>query len=215
MNKRVLWIPLSLLVLAALACGGGGGGPTALYRDSFGSSSSGWCVDSDDTSSLDYSGGKYVFEINDTEWFVWCNPEESFENIHLEVVAENPGGTSDTVFGLMCHYQSTSDDFYYVGITSSGDYTIRLYTGGEDDILAEGISDDITTDAASYTLGMDCGGGGEIALYVDGVLIDSASDDRYTSGDIGLFSWTGDDVPAEIHFDDLVVTAYGDEAEAE
>jgi hypothetical protein len=33
-----------------------------------------------------------------------------------------------------------------------------------------------------------------------------ASDDTYNSGDIGLFAWTGNDAPAEIHYDDLVVT---------
>jgi hypothetical protein len=205
MNKRVLWIPLALLVLAALACGSGNGSAPALYRDSFGNSDSGWCEDSDDTSALSYSSGKYVFEVSDTEWFVWCNPEENFDDIHLEVIAENPGGTSDTVFGLMCHYQSASDDFYYVGITSAGDYTIRLYQAGEDDILAEGTSDDIPADADTYTLGMDCAGG-QIALYVNGTQIDSASDSTYSSGDIGLFAWTGDEVPAEVRFDDLVVT---------
>lgn len=208
MNKRVVWVPPAVLLLAALACGGGPSGPTALYRENFGDADSGWCVDSDDTSALDYSEGQYVFEVNDTEWFVWCNPDENFDDIHVEVTAENTGGTSDTVFGLMCHYQSANDDFYYAGITSAGDYTIRLYQGGEDDILAEGTSDELALDAASYKLAMDCGNG-QIALYVDDVQIDSASDDTYTNGDIGLFAWTGDDVPAEVRFDDMLVTAFG------
>ncbi len=210
MNKFLAAVPFALLTLAGLACGSGTGSggtaePAALYRENFSNDESGWCVDSDSTSALKYSGGKYVFEVTDTEWFVWCNPDENFDDIHLEVTAENPGDTGDTVFGLMCHFQNATSDFYYVGITANGDYTIRLYQDGEDVILDEGTTE-VDANAASYRLGMDCANG-DIALFLDGDQIASASDDTYTSGDIGLFAWTGDDAPAEIHYDDLVVTA--------
>lgn len=210
MNKRLLLVPLALLALAALACGSGAGSstaePAALYRDNFSNGDSGWCVDSDSTSALDYSGGKYQFTVNDAEWYVWCNPSENFDDIHLEVTAENTSATEDTVFGLMCHFQESNSDFYYVGITTAGDYTIRLYEDGEDVVLAEGVTDEVDADAASYRIGMDCANG-DITLYVDGAEIDSVSDDTYASGDIGLFAWTGDETPAEILYDDLVVTA--------
>ena len=161
-------------------------------------------MDSDDTSALDYSGGQYVFEVNDPEWFVWCNPDENFDDIHVEVTVENTGETSDTVFGLICHFQNATSDFYYGGISTNGQYTLRLYQDGEDQILAEGDTD-VDASAASYKVGLDCANG-ELALYLDGEKIDSASDDTYSSGDIGLFAWTGDETPAEIHYDDLVVT---------
>ena len=212
MKKWFGLVPLALLALAALACGSGTSGngngneTPALYRENFSDSNSGWCVDSDSTSALDYSGGEYVFEVNDPEWFVWCNPDENFDDIHLEVTAKNTGDTGDTVFGLMCHFQNDSQDFYYGGFTANGDYTIRLYQDGEDVILAEGTTDDIDANADSYLVGLDCANG-NIALYLDGQEIDSASDDTYSSGDIGLFAWTGEDTPAEIHYDDLVVTA--------
>jgi hypothetical protein len=212
MKKWFGLVPLAALALAALACGSGTSDngtpvPSALYRENFSDSNSGWCVDSDSTSALDYSGGEYVFEVNDTEWFVWCNPDENFDDIHVEVTAKNTGGTGDTVFGVMCHFQEASSDFYYGGFTANGDYTIRLYDAAneEDIILAEGTTDEIDADADSYKVGLDCANG-EIALYLDGEQIDSADDDTYSSGDIGLFAWTGDDAPAEIHYDDLVVT---------
>jgi hypothetical protein len=205
MSKRWLFIALGLLVLAALACAAPGGGSTALYREGFGNSNSGWCVDSDDTSATNYSGGKFRIDVFSTEWFVWCNPDKSFENIRIEVTAENVNKTTDTVFGVMCHYQFL-DEFYYVGITSDGDYTIRLYVDNADDILAEGTSSSIPVNAASYKIGMECGNG-RIALYVDGTLIDEAQDSTFTKGDIGLYAWSGDETPARIHYDDLEVTA--------
>jgi hypothetical protein len=42
---------------------------------------------------------------------------------------------------------------------------------------------------------------------VDGKLIDSVTDDTYTTGTIGLFSWSGADATsADVTFDDFVVT---------
>jgi hypothetical protein len=214
MKKWFALVPLAALALAALACGSGtsgngnsnGNDTPALYRENFSDDNSGWCVDSDSTSALAYSGGEYVFNVSDTEWFVWCNPNENFDDIHVEVTAKNVADTSDTVFGLMCHFQEESQDFYYGGFTANGDYTIRLYQDGEDVVLAEGTTDDIDADADSYLVGLDCANG-NIALSLDGKKIDDADDDTYSSGDIGLFAWTGDDAPAEIHYDDLVVTA--------
>jgi len=212
MNKRFLWAPLGLLALAALACGSGtsnGNGTEAapaLYRDNFSDEGSGWCVDSDADAALSYDSGQYLFEVNDTEWFVWCNPGENFDDVHLEVSVENSGGTGDTAFGLMCHFQEASGDFYYAGVTAAGDYIISLYQNGEDNFLAEGTTDEVDPDAGTYQVGMNCNNG-TIALYVNGTKIDSGDDDTYSSGDIGLFAWTVDEAPAEIRYDDIVVTA--------
>jgi hypothetical protein len=199
------------LTLAVWACALPGG---SLYKESFGSSGGDWCIeDSNENSAISYGSGKFIMEATSTEWFVWCNPDQSFEDIHVEVTAENVNGTPDTTFGIMCHHQFL-DDFYYVGINSEGEYTIRLYINDEDDILAEGVSDSIPVNAASYRIGMDCGEG-RIALYVDGTLIDEATDSTYSSGDIGLYVWSGSEVPAVIHYDDLEVTNYSTEEQTE
>ncbi|MEK7786449.1 MAG: hypothetical protein AAB658_13655, partial [Chloroflexota bacterium] len=100
-RKKHFVIPLvvlALATLAALACsavGGGTTGPTevpSLFKDDFSSSSSGWSTGNSDSSSVDYGDGDYVMKIFTTEWFVWGNPEESFENVHVEVTARNTGG---------------------------------------------------------------------------------------------------------------------------
>ena len=212
MNNRRLYVALGLLVAAALACSPSAvlPGATSLYKDNFSDSNSGWCSSSSSaSSSLDYSGGEYVFNVLDPNWYVWCNPGQSFGDIHIEVTAKNIGGTSDTVFGLICNDQKassqTDEDFYYMGISSDGSYTMRLYKGGKDTVLAEDQSNLIKTNAVSYTVGADCAGG-NLALYVNGARIATAHDTTYTSGDVGLFAWTGDKSPAEIYYDDLVVT---------
>jgi len=211
MNRRGLFVPLGLLLAAVLACSPSSvlPGATSLYKDDFSDTGSGWCVDSSASSSTDYGGGEYIFKVISPNWFVWCNPGQTFDNIHVEVTAKNTGGKSDTVFGLICNDQKAAaqadENFYYMGISADGNYTMRLYKGGKDTVLAEDKSSAFATNAVSYTVGADCAGG-DLALYVNGTQIASAHDTTYTSGDVGLFAWTGDGAPAEIHFDNIVVT---------
>jgi hypothetical protein len=211
MNNRRLMMPLGLLLAAALACSPSTilPGATALYKDNFSDAGSGWCVDSNNSSSLNYSGGEYVFKVIDPNLFVWCNPGQTFTDIHIEVTAKNISAKADTVFGLICDDQKAAtpaqESYYYMGFSADGHYTIRASTAGKEKVLAEDKSSAIASQAVSYTVGADCAGG-NLALYVDGAQIAGAHDTTYASGDVGLFAWTQDNAPAEIHYDNLVVT---------
>jgi len=214
MNNRRAFAALALLVAAALACSPSLPnlpGSIFLYKDNFSDSSSGWCADSSTSSSLAYSGGEYVFKVITPNWFVWCNPGQKLGDIHVEVTANNVSGLGDTVFGLICNDQKATEvaneDYYYMGISADGHYTMRLSIGGKETVLAEDKSNLIASKAVSYTLGADCAGG-DLALYVNGAKIASAHDTTYTSGDVGLFAWTGDQAPAEVHFDNIAVTKF-------
>lgn len=210
MNNRRVFVTLALLAAAALACSLSLPASTALYKDNFSNSSSGWCVDSTKNSSLAYASGEYVFKVITDNWFVWCNPGQNFSDIHVEVTAKNTANTTDTIFGVICNDQAaaeqTNEDLYYLGFSSDGQYTITLTKGGTSQVLAKGTSTDIATGAISYTVGADCGATGQLALYADGKKIATANDSTHTSGDVGLFVWTGDKVPAEVHYDNIVVT---------
>jgi hypothetical protein len=213
-NNRRAFAALALLVAAALACSPrlpNLPGSIFLYKDNFSDSSSGWCVDKSDSSSLAYSSGEYVFKVVTPNWFVWCNPGQALGDIHVEVTANNTSGLGDTVFGLICNDQKAkavaNEDYYYMGISTDGHYTMRLSVGGKETVLAEDKSTLIASKSVSYTLGADCAGG-DLALYVNGAKIASAHDATYTSGDVGLFAWTGDQAPAEIHFDNIAVTKF-------
>ena len=210
MKTPFVLMPLALLVAAALACGPSLGGSPALYKDNFSDSGSGWCVDSSANSSLAYLGGEYVFKVVRGNWYVWCNPSQNFTDIHVQVTATNMSRTADTFFGVICDDTTTADKktetFYYLGFTAVNTYTITMSKNGKDTVLSEGTSPSITTNANSYSVGADCPSNGHLVLYADNKQIASATDTTLTGGDIGLFAWTGDQAPAEIHYDDVVVT---------
>jgi hypothetical protein len=203
-----------VLVLGSLACAVPSlpVGDGALYKDNFSSDSGGWGTGTDTDSSVEITGGEFAMQIFKDNYFVWSHPgEDSLENVHVEVVAKNPGGGSGTAFGIICAHQVT-DQYYYFGISSGGDYVIALTRLAKDDLFLTNNdqwanSPDITPNAASYKIGADCASDGTLTLYVDGKQIDSVQDTTFTKGDVGLFAWTGTDTSADIRFDDLVVTA--------
>lgn len=146
-------------------------------------------------------------------WFVWSTPNsEVYEDIHIEVTVTNNDGESTTAFGIMCHQQDASGSYYYLAMTPGGEYAIAIAKEGETDIFFTnddqwGDSSLITQNKDTYRVGADCGNG-VLSLYVDGQLIDSVSDGTYTSGIVGLFTWSGDSVSsADATFDDFIVTS--------
>jgi hypothetical protein len=213
---------LATLTLSALACSLGGDdgssasgptntpGPRVLFRDDFSSSSSGWGTGVDDTGSLDYEGGEYVFKITREKWFTWGNlADETFENARIEVDVQNQSGHDEPTFGVMCNYQD-DQNYYYAGFGSDGYYAIVRTQNNEDLFLTDAadnqwiLSDDIATGRDTYNLAVECANG-EIKLIVDGDTIASVQDDTFTKGQIGLFVLTFDRSDADVRFDNLRV----------
>jgi hypothetical protein len=151
--------------------------------------------------------------VHTENYYVWSIPNsEDYEDIHMEVTVINNNTDSNTAFGFLCNRQSDGDSFYYLVATPNGQYVIAKATAGADDIFLTNnyewaYSDLITEDASSYRVGADCGADGTLTLYVDGQEIDSVTDSSYSSGGVGLMTWSGDGSSnANVSFDDFLVT---------
>jgi hypothetical protein len=200
---------VTTLVLASLACSVLGSG--ALLEDDFSGSGSSWGVGTDADSSVEYlNDGLNMFVAKDY-WFVWSTPnDEQYENIHIEVTAKNESADSTAAFGIICNMQIT-DTSYYFAITGAGEYGIGRYTLTDDVLLTNdgqwGTSDAIQSGLSSYRIGADCASDGTLTLYVDGQQVDSVNDTTYSSGYVGLFTWSGEELNGtDVTFDDFVVT---------
>jgi len=203
----VVFFAIVALVLAALACSLPGSG--ALLEDDF-SSEGTWGTGTDADSSVEYGNGMLNFVVNKDLYFVWSTPNaEDYESIHIEVTATNNSTDSAGAFGIICNLQITNTSYYFA-ITGAGDYAIGRYTLVGDTLLTNdgqwGKSSLIAADAASYRIGADCGNN-TFTLYVDGQQVDSVSDSTYTSGNVGVFAWSGEQLNGtNVSFDDFVVT---------
>ncbi len=231
-NKFVLAVALlGLAMLACRAVTGGGTTPVSplptdtdlpvatdtestdgdvLLSDDF--KSIRWGTGTDADSSVEYTDEALRVIVFTENFFVWSTPDDrNYENVHIEVTVINNGTHSTTAFGILCNQQSVNSSFYYFAITPAGEYAIAKAENGKTDVFLTnndqwGFSDAIAQDAASYRVGADCGRG-RLALYVDGVEIDSVSDSSYTSGRVGVFVWSGEEVAsADVSFDDFLMT---------
>ena len=202
------FVGVAVLVLAALACSLPGSG--ALLEDDFSGSGGSWGTGTDADSSVEYANGMLNFLVNKDLYFVWSTPNaEDYENVHIEVTANNNSTDSAGTFGIICNLQITNTSYYFA-ITGAGEYAIGRYTLTGDTLLTNdgqwGKSSLIAADAASYRIGADCGNN-TLTLYVDGQQIDSVSDSTYTSGNVGVFAWSGEELNGtDVSFDDFVLT---------
>lgn len=209
MNRKFSqpFFAVAALMFASLACSVLGSG--ALLADDFSGNDTAWGTSTDADSSVEYSNDALKFLVNRDLYFVWSTPnDEDYENIHVEVTAMNNSTDPTGAFGIICHLQIT-DTSYYFAVTGAGEYAIGKYTFAGDTLLTNngqwGESSKIAANADSYRLGADCGNN-NLTLYVDGQQVDSVSDNTYTSGNVGLFAWSGEQTNGtEVSFDDFVV----------
>jgi len=210
-NAKV-FLAITCLALAVLSCQALSnlGGSNVILQDDF--SSDTWGTGTDSDSSVEYANDALQMIVYTTNYFVWSTPDDAdYENIHMEVTVNNNGTDPTTAFGIMCHQQVTDSAFYYVAMTPAGEYAIAKAAVAQTDVFLTNndewaTSDQITTDAASYRVGADCGNG-NITLYVDGKQIATVSDTSYTKGGVALFAWSGEEATStNITFDDFVMT---------
>lgn len=182
-------------------------GSDVLLEDDFSSAS--WGTGTDTDSSVEYANEALQFIVYTDNYFVWSTPDdEDYSDVHLEVTALNNSTDPNTAFGLICNMQITNVSYYFA-ITFNGKYAIAKSMLALDDLFltnddAWAESDLIPQNASSYRVGADCGSDGTLTLYVNGQLIDSVTDTDYTSGNVALFTWSGEEpVGADVSFDDF------------
>ena len=179
-----------------------------LPKDDFSSSSSGWGIGTDESSSVEYYEGGLHMIVFQPFYVTWSTPDaEVYENIHIEASVKNTSADPEAFFGIVCNEQGTLSSFYYVGVSPNGYYAFITSSLVADDVyLKEGTSDVISATPDSMRIGLDCGGG-TLTLYVNGQQIDSVTDSTYTSGSVGLFAASDDqENGTDITFDDFAVT---------
>jgi len=186
---------------------------SVLLEDDFSTRKSNWGTLTNPESSIEYENNALHVLIFKKNFIAWTTPnDQDYQNIHVEVTAINNDANPATAFGIICTQQVEEWSFYYLAITPAGEYAIIRATTGEKDVYLTNngqwaSSDLIAHNAPSYRIGADCDNG-KLTLYVDGQQIASVSEDTYTTGTVGLFTWSGKNVTsADVSFDDFLITS--------
>lgn len=183
-----------------------------ILADDFSGTNRTWGTIEDSNSSVQYQDDALQMIIHTRNWFVWNTPNSvAYGDVHLEATVINNDTDQHTAFGLMCNQQADGQSFHYFAITPSGQYVIaRVDAGVLDNFLTNGkqwgYSSLIQQNASSYRLGADCGNG-ILTLYVDGQQVDSVPDSTFTSGRVGVVTWSAlEAVKTDVTFDDFLMT---------
>lgn len=223
MRDRIL-LGGALLVLAALACSlpglrtpppvggpeGGGVKAEVLFQDDFSNPKSGWEAAEYDAGKVGYGNGYYYvvsYGNGDTMWGV---ANRSFSDVVIEVDATQVSAPSNnnTDYGVICRTADPESGVgYYLLISGDGYYAIAKGTDeGYKWLVDFTESSAIRQGNATNHIRAVCNGS-NLSLTVNGVLLAEVEDSEFTSGDIALTATSYESDPAEVHFDNLVVTA--------
>ena len=214
MKKKMLLLPIIILVLTGLACSVAGGdtGPTPdpniLFQDDFSSSSSGWDTVRNDTGMTDYDQDGYRIQVLETNTDYWANPGLStLTDVSVSVEVKKLSGPDDNDFAVICRYVDV-DNFYAFLASSDGYFGITKIVAGSQELIGQ---DQLQpTDAiqqgvdALNTLHADCVGS-TLTFTINGTQVGQVQDSTFTVGDVGLMAGTFDAPGTDILFDNFVV----------
>ena len=82
--------------------------------------------------------GRYVIDVYSPQLIAWGNPEIDVSDIHISVAVYNEAASTTVGFGVICHYQPDTGEYYYLGFGSDGYYGIGFYDGEGTNVLTSG-----------------------------------------------------------------------------
>jgi tRNA A-37 threonylcarbamoyl transferase component Bud32 len=177
-----------------------------LFEDDFESPASGWEIGDYETGSVGYGRGVYIVTALGHGDTMWGTANRSFDDVVVEVDATqvSAGPDNDDDYGVVCREQGNGDG-YHLLISGDGFYAIVRSEGGSFEWLVDWTeSNAINQGNATNRIRGVCDGS-TLTLFVNGQRLATAEDGTFTTGDIALTATSYEDVPTEIHFDNLTV----------
>jgi hypothetical protein len=179
---------------------------STLLRDDFSSLGTGWEVGETSNGSVAYGDGNYVVRGEVVNKAVAGVANRSFDHVIIEVEAtqvEAPPEDNDA-YGVMCRVQPDEDGYGFL-IGGDGFYSIWVIEGGDwQELIEWDASSVINQGNATNHIRVICDRS-RLALVVNGVRLAEVEDTTYSGGDIAVVAATFEDVPVEVHFDNILV----------
>jgi hypothetical protein len=204
-------IALTVLILSSLACqlpGLGSSTPKPIYSDDFSDTNSGWPSMQEDSGSADYKDGGYELTVTEADSGYWASPDlEDQTNVTIDVDTTSTGSAGDNDFGIICRGLD-GDNQYLLLISADGYAVIGKFKNGEFVLLSseEWVSSSAINQGNELNhIRADCVDN-TFALYANGTLVATATDDDFSTGMVGLTIGSYKEPNGAVKFDNFVVT---------
>jgi hypothetical protein len=211
-RRPALLVAIFLLILTTLACSTASlteyivpsGG--VLYQEKFDNAKGGWGEYNGEAGVAGYSNGAYHIFAKAANVNLWAHAGLDFATVRIEADAFAPSGPPENRMGVTCRMQD-DQNFYFFVISADGYYGIGKVKAGAWSLLN---GEQMQPNAAIHSgtqvnhLRADCIGN-LLILYVNDLLVGSALDTDFTSGDVGVLAGTFATPGADVYFDNFVV----------
>lgn len=179
------------------------------WSDNFDSRASGW-PDNSETAYLDlgigmYADGKYQMTpvAERTVGFMPSPKQPKVGDVRLESSFFMYAGLGNGGAGLACRFQDL-DNFYAFLVLGSGSWKILKVADGVATTLGQGAVEQVIPGAVDTRMTAECRGT-ELVLRLDGQVVGRARDERFDSGQVGLFIGGEEIAGAHALFEDFVL----------
>lgn len=167
--------------------------------------------------------GAYLVAVQQPSFLVWSLIEGEYRhvtNITLEVMAVLVDGASTTASGLIFRYQD-DNNFYRFNVATNGFYNLELMSHGTLSVLVDWtpsqairqirVGTKHTTQSSPLSVPVlntlrIALRGESIALFVNGIALETTLDGTFSHGAAALAVNTFGDGPATVCFDNLLIT---------
>ena len=178
-----------------------------LLTDNFADETSGWEIG-------DYSGGRvgywngtyYVTSLGDGNT-MWGVANRGFDDVSINVRSQQVSAPSNdnNDYGVICRANQDGAGYLFL-ISGDGYFAILRGDASEEfDHLIDWTSSNVINQGNSANEIQATCEGENLSLRVNGELLASVKDSRYSSGDIALTATSYESTSTEIHFDDIEV----------
>lgn len=178
-----------------------------LYHETFSDTGSGWGGKALEAGTAGYADGAYRILVNLPDSHLWSRPGLYFGNVRVEAAAFPAAGPADSRMGLICRLVDDRN-FYFFAISADGFYGIGKMKDGQASILTGNgamlPTEAIHAGSVPNLARADCVGSA-LTLYVNDQRVDSAEDNDFSGGDVGIFAGTFSQPGADVYFDNFIV----------
>ncbi|MFN2122554.1 MAG: hypothetical protein ACK2UP_03535 [Candidatus Promineifilaceae bacterium] len=207
MRLRRLLIPfIFILSLLALAACNGSDTPYVETFDSEGS----WRTGSDTYTEGSIHDGVYDLFIIGDDISRWATPGRDFKDGIYEVEATQVEGPLDNGFGLIFRADTGNGDFYLFKVSGDGYVWIGRYVGEVED---QSIIGGHWFESTAVNTGLNqtnklrvVAESGNLIFFVNDKEVGRVTDNKFESGDVGLFAQSLGFGGVRVYFDNLSVT---------
>jgi hypothetical protein len=142
---------------------------------------------------FEFHEGEYRATSHEWGARAWCTQCGTYGDASYELIARFKEGGDDAFYGIVFRVNpNNTDEFYLFEVYAEGAYSFwRHSSGGNwDGIIPRTDHEIVTVGKGTNILGV-VASGSHFDLYVNNTLVDSADDDHYTEGWVGVYVETG------------------------